>query len=127
MKFELRDGLIYARLVIEYEAGSEVNLTAMIDTGSAGTAVDIEKFPIDPFKSGSKIITMVGVGGRQEALSQQVVKLSVDKIELLNYEVQFCDLWDSFGFEAIIGGDLLEVLGAVIDYPEKKITFTKKG
>ncbi len=43
-----------------------------------------------------------------------------------DFDVQFCDLVDQFQFEAIIGSELLEKLGAVIDYPKREITFTKQ-
>ena len=66
----------------------------------------------------------MGVGGRQEVISQPVPKVSIGGIDVPNYEIQFCDLWDDFEFEAIIGSDLLEKLGAVIDYPNREIVFT---
>ena len=122
MKFEYSGGLLYAELSIVYE--SEVKLVAMIDTGSAGTAADIGKFNINPLRPGSRLDYIVGVGGRQEVISQTVSKLSIGGIEVPNYEIQFCDLWDQFQFEAIIGSELLEKLGAVIDYPKREIFFS---
>jgi hypothetical protein len=71
VKFEYFRGLLYTELSIFH--GSEVKLRAMIDTGSVGTAADIDKFQ----------------------------------------------------FEAIIGSELLDKLGAVIDYPNREIAFTK--
>ena len=97
----------------------------MIDTGSAGTATDIDRFLIDPLMPGSRIVGITGVGGYQDVISQPVSKLSLGGIEIENYRVQFCDLWDQFQFEAIIGCDLLERLGAVVDFPRREISFTK--
>ena len=124
MKFEYVRGLLYAELSINH--GKEVKLRAMIDTGSAGTAADIDKFIIDPLMPGSRVVGITGVGGYQDVISQPVSKLSIGGVEIENYHVQFCDLWDQFQFEAIIGCELLEKLGAVIDYPKREITFTKQ-
>ena len=123
MKFEYVRGLLYAELCISH--GEEVRLRAMIDTGSAGTAADIDRFLIDPLMPGSRIVGITGVGGYQDVISQPVSKLSLGGIEIENYRVQFCDLWDQFQFEAIIGCDLLERLGAVVDFPRREISFTK--
>ena len=124
MKFEYVGGLLYAELSILH--GKEVKLRAMIDTGSAGTAADIDRFQIDPLMPGSRIVGITGVGGYQDVISQPVSKLSVGGIEISTYQVQFCDLWDRFKFEAIIGSELLEMLGAVIDFPKREIIFNKQ-
>lgn len=125
MKFEYIGGLLYSKISIIH--GKEVKLRAMIDTGSAGAAADIDRFMIDPLLAGSRIVGITGVGGYQDVISQPVSKLSVGGIEVLNYQVQFCDLWDQFKFEAIIGSELLEMLGAVIDFPKREIVFTKQA
>lgn len=120
-KFEIVSGLLLTKLSVFYE--SEVELTAMIDTGSAGTAVDIDKFPFDPMRAASRIVSLVGIGGRQEVIAQFVAGVEIGKQRVLDYEIQFCDLWERFQFEAIIGSDLLERLGATIDYPNREIRF----
>lgn len=125
MKFEYVGGLLYTVLSILH--GKEVKLRAMIDTGSAGTAADIDRFQINPLLSGSRIVGITGVGGYQDVISQPVSKLSIGGIDILDYQVQFCDLWDQFKFEAIIGSELLEMLGAVIDFPKRDIVFTKQA
>jgi hypothetical protein len=105
---------------------SREELRALIDTGSDGTAADIDRFIMDPLMPGSRIVGISGVGGSQDVISQPVSKLSIGGIDIENYRVQFCDLWDQFQFEAIIGCELLEKLGAVIDFPKREITFTKQ-
>ena len=123
MKFEIKIGLLYAPISITYNDDSElVSLNAMIDTGSAGTAVDIDRFNIDVLKPGSEMINLIGIGGRQEAIKQVVSRVGFGETELTNFEIQFCDLWDKYGFEAIVGGDVLEKLNAVIHYPYREIT-----
>ncbi len=53
MKFEYVGGLLYAEISIFHD--QEVKLRAMIDTGSAGTAADIDKFKINPHRRGSRL------------------------------------------------------------------------
>ena len=68
MKFEYIGGLLYTELSIFH--GSEVKLRAMIDTGSAGTAADLDRFKIDPRLPSSRLVYIAGVGGRQEVICQ---------------------------------------------------------
>jgi hypothetical protein len=123
VKFEINNGLIYAPISITYDDnGESIVLKAMVDTGSAGTAVDIDRFNIDVHRAGSEMINLIGIGGRQEAIKQKVSRVGFGETELVGFEIQFCDLWDKFGFEAIVGGDVLESLNAVIHYPYREIT-----
>ena len=39
----------------------------------------------------------------------------------LDFPVEFCDMDGAYRIEAIIGGDLLQRVGAVIDYPNSEI------
>ena len=128
MKFEIKNGLIYAAISITYDDNSpSVVLRAMIDTGSAGTAVDIDRFDIDVLRPGSEMINLIGIGGRQEAIKQKVSRVAFGETELVGFEIQFCDLWDKFGFEAIVGGDVLDTLNAVIHYPNREIRLNEFG
>ncbi len=45
MKFEYRNGLLYLPISVRYD--KLIELIGIIDTGSAGTAVDVDKFNID--------------------------------------------------------------------------------
>ena len=123
MKFEFRNGLLYLPLSICYDG--LVELIGIIDTGSAGTAVDVSRFNIDLLSRNGRSITLHGVGGTQDAFVQTVTRVTVGGFEANDFEIEFCDLKDSFGFEAIIGGDLLMALGAVIDYTACDISFKK--
>ncbi len=121
MKFKLQGGLLYLPVSIVYE--SQVELIGIIDTGSAGTVVEIERFNIDLLSRDARAVTMVGVGGTQEAFAQRVSRISIGDSSVDNFELEFCDLKEYFGFEAIIGSDLLDKLGAVIDFKKQEITF----
>jgi hypothetical protein len=122
VKFELIGGLIYVPISINYT--DQINLHGIIDTGSAGTVVDINKFDINLLAEDAKVITIRGVGGTQEAFVQKVSSVSLGPKTLKDFEIEFCDLYDEFGLDAIIGGDLLLETGAVIDYSKQEISFS---
>lgn len=105
--------------------GKEVNLVALIDTGSAGTIFDINKFDLDLFDPNSEVVEVVGIGGTQEEIIQTVDWIMVGQTKVLSFRTQFGDISDGFGFEAIIGSNLLRQLGAIIDYSNQTIEFNK--
>lgn len=124
MNFEYKDGLIYLPISIFYKEG--VSLYGIIDTGSAGTVVDINRFDINLLAEDSKVVTIRGVGGTQEAFVQKVSKVTLGQININNFEIEFCDLHDEFGLDAIIGGNLLHKTGAIIDYQTLEISFNSE-
>jgi hypothetical protein len=68
---------------------------------------------------------MIGVGGIQEGFAQVLSRVSLGDFSVEDFEVEFCNLRENFGFNAIIGSNLLKALGAVIDYTNCEITFKK--
>lgn len=122
MKFDYRGGLLYLPITIHYD--SETTLTGIIDTGSAGTVVDVDCFNIDYLSRNARAVVVHGVGGSQEAFVQTVEFVRIGEQKVEDIEIEFCDLKDDFGFEAIIGSNLLDKLGAIIDYPKREIFFS---
>jgi hypothetical protein len=122
MKFDYRNGLLYLPISVHYD--SEITLTGIIDTCSAGTVVDVDCFNIDLLSRNARAVVVYGVGGSQEAFVQTVDFVSIGDSRVKDIEIEFCDLKDDFGFEAIIGSNLLDKLGAVIDYQKKEIFFS---
>ncbi len=120
MKFELRDdGLLYLPISVFYD--ESIELVGMIDTGSASTAVEVEEFNIDLLSRGGRMVTRIGVGGLQESFAQTVSRVSIGEYVVKNFEIDFCNLKEDFGFSAIIGSNLLN---AVIDYGKREINFS---
>lgn len=122
MKFEYRDGLLYLPISVSYDRSIE--LIGIIDTGSAGTAVNVDRFSIDLLSRNGRAITLHGVGGTQDAFIQTVSSVKIGTFEAKNFELEFCDIEEHFGFEAIIGSNLLDALNAVIDYGKREINFS---
>lgn len=123
MKFEIKDDLLYLPITIFYDR--EITFTGIIDTGSAGTVVEVDDVSIDHLSRNARPIRMVGVGGIQEGFAQTLSSVSLGEFSVKDFEIEFCNLREDFGFDAIIGSNLLKALGAVIDYTTCEITFKK--
>ncbi len=119
MKFEFRDGLIFAPITVVYN-NTEKTFNALIDTGSAGTAIDSGIFKLDLQRDGI-IKDIVGIGGKQQVLVQIVEDISFVGVRVENFPIEFADLKDSFGVNAFIGTDFLKKIKAVIDYSTDEI------
>ena len=123
MKFEIKGDLLYLPITIFYD--QEITFTGIIDTGSAGTVVEVEDVSIDLLSRDARPIRMIGVGGIQEGFAQTLSSVSIGEFSVKDFEIEFCNLKDDFGFDAIIGSNLLKALGAVIDYTTCEITFKR--
>ena len=113
MKLLHSEGLIYAPLKLVY-GNQIVRATCLVDTGSAGTAVDLSLVDLDP--PPGFISAMVGIGGKQEVLTQLVESVTLDGSTTREFPIQFGDYTSNFGTEGFIRGDLLKALGVKIDY-----------
>ena len=120
MRFELVGGLIILPIVFEYSTKVKVQADALVDTGSAGTALDINLLKLDPARS-SRIVELAGIGGNQDVVIQRVDNIQFSSKTVSGFEVEFGDVATKFGFNAIIGFDLLDAVGACIDYERKEI------
>ena len=124
IQFELVDGLIVVPAFFYYRQ-SEIVANCLVDTGSAGTAVDIDLVKLD-YSRPSRIVEIAGIGGNQEVVIQRIDNVDFCKRQVKNFEVQFGDIASKFGFNAIIGSDLLNALGVCIDYERKEILLSSK-
>ena len=124
MKFELFKGLIIVPVTFVYKA-SKIETQGVIDTGSAGTALDINLVKLD-FTRPSSIVEIVGIGGSQDVLLQMVEEVTFNTATVKNFQIEFGDVTNIFGFDAIVGGDLLDALGICIDYENRGITSKRK-
>lgn len=121
MKFEFKSGLIYVPISVHYNK-SIIDIQAAIDTGSAGTAVDINLVKLDLSRK-TRIADIVGIGGWQQVAIQEAEKVIIGDESTLNFQIEFADLKDTFGVDAFIGSDLLKKLNAVIDFSVEELRF----
>lgn len=121
--FELTDGLIVVPALFAY-GQSEITPNCLVDTGSAGTAVEIDLVQMD-YSRPSRIVEIAGIGGDQEVVIQSIEMIAFCEKQIENFEVQFGDIASKFGFNAIIGSDILDALGINIDYERREIRASK--
>lgn len=120
-EFKLRSGLIYMPLSLVY-GNVRLSLSAIVDTGSAGTAIDINLIQLERCRP-SRIVEISGIGGSQDVVIQDVEELEFCDQIVKSFPIEFGDIESTFGFNAIVGSDLLDAIGAVIDYKQHQIFF----
>ena len=83
MKIIERDGLIFLPITLKY--GSKVyNINdCILDTGSAGTVIDIDLIQFNP-KIPAVLKRLHGIGGHQDVVAQNVDFVRIDSICLKN-------------------------------------------
>lgn len=119
MKFELYKDLIVVPVVFHYGM-SRIKAQALVDTGSGGSALDINLVKFD-FSRPTTSRVLIGIGGTQEVAVQDVEGIEFCHTNARNFPVEFGDITISCGFAAVIGGDLLDFLGVRIDYKQREI------
>ena len=124
IRFELVGGLIIVPTRFIYSSQISIEADAIVDTGSAGTALDTTLVELDRTIP-SRICEIVGVGGNQDVVIQEIDAVLFGNYRTNRVEVEFGDITSVFCFSAIIGSDLLDALGACIDYYTKEIRIAR--
>ena len=119
MKLTYKGKLIFVPLTISY-GNQVVTVESVVDTGSAGTAIDTTQISLDLARQ-SVLADMVGIGGTHQVLIQNVESVSLDGKAIKNFPIEFGDFSGRFVVKGIIGGDLLKILGAKIDYSTNEL------
>lgn len=125
MKFELFKGLILLPVIFEYGT-KKIETQGVVDTGSAGTALDINLLGKLDFSRKTRLVEIEGIGGTQEVAIQTTEAVSFCGERASNFEVEFGDIATAFGFYAIVGSNLLDFLGVHIDYKLREIEISGK-
>ncbi len=121
IRFEIRGGLLYVPISIRH-CEQQSTLNSIVDTGSAGSAVDTNCLRPN-FERDARFAEIVGVGGRQPALIQSVDRIAIGDLCLEDFPIEFADLENSFGVQAILGNDILVRYGALINYQANTLSF----
>ena len=119
IQFELIGGLLFIPVEVEH-TGRKVDLKFIIDSGSAGSSVDINLVKPD-FHRKSRLAEIVGVGGSQPAVIQEIDAIRINDTLLRQFPLELADLENPFGIEGIIGNDLLDKCSAIIDYSARHL------
>lgn len=110
---------IFAPLTVTY-GEQVVTVEAVIDTGSAGTAIDTSQILLDLSRPGI-VADMVGIGSAHQVLIQNATSVSLVDVVINDFPIEFGDFSGKFSVNGIIGGDLLKQLGIRIDYARDEI------
>jgi hypothetical protein len=126
MKIKIKNGLPVVSINLTFHNQSLQLDQVLLDTGCSTTIFDTDKvesigLEID-FING-RSVRMFGVGGQSELCYQQVVtNLSINNIRLNDYTIQLGITKETYGFDAILGTDILSKFGLKIDF-ENLIVF----
>lgn len=119
ISLEYSDGLLYVPVEICHSSITET-IRAIVDTGSAGSAVDINLIRPD-FTRHGRLAEIVGVGGSQPAVIQDVDAIRIGNVVLNEFPMEFADLENSFDIQGILGNDFLDKCKAVIDFSSRQL------
>lgn len=126
MKIELINGLPIVALSLIYNNKSISLDNVLLDSGCARTIFDtdaVEPIGLDPDFINGKSVRMYGVGGQSELCYQQKVHdLKINHIFLESFTIQLGLTKEPYGFDAILGVDILSSFGLKIDF-ENLIVF----
>ena len=124
IKFEVAGGLLFVPGFIQ-QGKHSANAKFIIDTGAAGSAVDINCLRPD-FSRPSRFAEISGVGGCESVLIQAVDLVQLGPTCPRGISFQFSELENSFGVQGIIGNNVLNAFNADINY-ESRLLSLKVG
>ncbi|WP_270168589.1 aspartyl protease family protein [Paenibacillus sp. SYP-B4298] len=126
MKINLMNGLPIVSLLLTYNHKFITLDNVLLDTGCSITIFDtdsVEPIGLDPDFINGKSVRMYGVGGQSELCYQQRIQnLKVNHIFLESFTIQLGLTREPYGFDAILGVDILSSFGLKIDF-ENLIVF----
>lgn len=125
MKFHWENGLLQISVQLYYD-NKEYNIdNCILDTGSAGTAFDIDLIEFN-YKKPTLIRKIRGIGGDQEVATQQIDTLFLDSFALEKIDVEFGNFTNRFGINGFIGINALSHFQTTISFSKKSIEFQRE-
>jgi hypothetical protein len=120
---QVRDGLPYVTVTLQYR-GQQLDLAnVLLDTGSAGTL-----FPADQvlavglqYEADDLVQRIRGVGGAEFVFIKRIDRLSVGELQVSDFDIEVGAMDYGFAIDGIIGTDFLLQVGAVIDLSRLEI------
>lgn len=127
MELRVEDGLLLAKVVLEYQDGKIQLNNVLVDTGCSDTIFDTDLLS----KIGLYIdyvngipTTMYGIGGKGELCNQQKVNdLYVDGQILNQFPLQLGITQDIYGFDGFIGLDFMVATGMIVDFSDLVVSY----
>ena len=94
MQFIEHDGLIFIPITLGYNSKSYQVTDCILNTGSAGTVIDVDLIPFNP-KIPGILKRLHGLYGHQDVVAQQVDFIKIENFEKENILVEFGNLKNS--------------------------------
>ncbi len=125
MNIELINGLPIVSFPLIYNNQTILLNNVLLDTGCSTTIFDtdvVDQIGLEIDFINGRSVRMFGVGGQSELCYQQEVSnLSIDNLSLQKFNIQLGITKDSYGFEAILGIDIMLYFGFKIDFVNLKV------
>jgi hypothetical protein len=123
MRIQVRDGLPYVTVTLQYR-GQQLDLAnVLLDTGSAGTlfAADQVLAVGVQYEADDLVQRIRGVGGAEFVFIKRIDRLSVGELRVSDFDIEVGAMDYGFAIDGIIGTDFLLQVGAVIDLSRLEI------
>ena len=128
MKVELRDGLLFTSLKVNYHGNEKIIDNIVLDTGAVETIISPEtvlNIGIEAINSDS-VNSYYGIGGDLHSFFSKAVDfIEIDKIKMEGIKLDFGVIDPQGYINGLLGLDILLRLEAQIDLKELTIDFKK--
>lgn len=123
VNLELKHGLPFCNISIEYRGEKMILNNVLIDTGSGGSVfkMDIVDEIGITIESDDVIETVSGVGGVEFVYKKKVDCLELGELRIEDFTIEVGVMDYGFELNGIVGMDFLRKVRAVIDLNEMKI------
>jgi hypothetical protein len=125
MNIELINGLPIVSFPLTYNNQTILLNNVLLDTGCSTTIFDtdvVDQIGLEIDFINGRSVRMFGVGGQSELCYQQEISnLEIDNLSLQSFNIQLGITKDSYGFEAILGIDIMLYFGFKIDFVNLKV------
>ena len=122
IQLRLEHGLILCSLDIMIDKKNLFLENVLVDTGSATTLINSNHSEFDGSETISKAY---GVGGYETILKKKINCLEIDGVAINDFKISLGEMDYGIELDCILGLDIMNVLGAVIDLKSLKIYFKR--
>lgn len=124
VKLDFKYGLPFCNITLFYKGKSMVLNNVLIDTGSGGTVLKMER--VDELgitiEKDDLIETISGVGGVEFVYKKNIDSINLGNLVISNFTIEVGVMDYGFEIDGILGIDFLKEVGAIIDL-EKMIIY----
>ncbi len=117
VKLDIKYGLPFCRVSLEYIGKSMTFDNVLLDTGSGGTVFKMDK--VDrmgiTIEDNDSIETISGIGGVEFVYKKSVDGVKLGNLVVRNFVIEVGVMDYGFEIDGIIGVDFLSEVGAIID------------